>query len=416
MKRSVSTLLIPLLLSGLFAAEPTQTRPQQDRLQRLLEQADTDAPAALAAAAAIPAADRDARLWRWMADMHAAEENWTAALEHYAGAVEAFPTYRDALLNFAQTAVAADQPATALPALQRGLREGLSDPRIYLALGLIAEQTDDLILAESAYRSAWLMDTQTTAAREGIARILIGQQRYGEAETLLLRLLQESPARASFWRLYADLAQARGQTLLAAQRLESARRLGATDDQDLARLLELYTVLDRPLDVLRLHAAAPAVLRDAPSLGLRVISGLLSLGHEAAARELLAAVPSTLRSRSDRLLLIRIQAQLALLANEAEAAAVQLQRGLEEDPLDTMLLRLAGEAWLQADRPREAIPFFERLSRQPGQEAQGLWLQGIAEARSGQIPQAVRLLEAAMQIEELPGLRRSLDQLRRMAP
>lgn len=416
MKRSVSTLLISLLLSGLFAAEPTQTRPQQDRLQRLLEQADTDAPAALAAAAAIPAADRDARLWRWMADLHAAEENWTAALEHYAGAVEAFPTYRDALLNFAQTAVAADQPATALPALQRGLREGLSDPRIYLALGLIAEQTDDLILAESAYRSAWLMDTQTTAAREGIARILIGQQRYGEAETLLLRLLQESPARAPFWRLYADLAQARGQTLLAAQRLESARRLGATDDQDLARLLELYTVLDRPLDVLRLHAAAPAVLRDAPSLGLRVISGLLSLGHEAAARELLAAVPSTLRSRSDRLLLIRIQAQLALLANEAEAAAVQLQRGLEEDPLDAMLLRLAGEAWLQADRPREAIPFFERLSRQPGQEAQGLWLQGIAEARSGQIPQAVRLLEAAMQIEELPGLRRSLDQLRRMAP
>jgi len=416
MKRSVSFMLISLLLSGLFAAEPTQTRPQQDRLQRLLEQADTNVPAALAAAAAIPAADRDARLWRWMADMHAAEENWTAALEHYAGAVEAFPTYRDALLNFAQTAVAADQPAAALPALQRGLREGLSDPRIYLALGLIAEQTDDLILAESAYRSAWLMDTQTTAAREGIARILIGQQRYGEAETLLLRLLQESPARASFWRLYADLAQARGQTLLAAQRLESASRLGATDDQDLARLLELYTVLDRPLDVLRLHAAAPAVLRDAPSLGLRVISGLLSLGHEAAARELLAAVPSTLRSRSDRLLLIRIQAQLALLANEAEAAAVQLQRGLEEDPLDAMLLRLAGEAWLQADRPREAIPFFERLSRQPGQEAQGLWLQGIAEARSGQIPQAVRLLEAAMQIEELPGLRRSLDQLRRMAP
>lgn len=416
MKRSVSFMLISLLLSGLFAAEPTQTRPQQDRLQRLLEQADTNVPAALAAAAAIPAADRDARLWRWMADMHAAEENWTAALEHYAGAVEAFPTYRDALLNFAQTAVAADQPAAALPALQRGLREGLSDPRIYLALGLIAEQTDDLILAESAYRSAWLMDTQTTAAREGIARILIGQQRYGEAETLLLRLLQESPARASFWRLYADLAQARGQTLLAAQRLESARRLGATDDQDLARLLELYTVLDRPLDVLRLHAAAPAVLRDAPSLGLRVISGLLSLGHEAAARELLAAVPSTLRSRSDRLLLIRIQAQLALLANEAEAAAVQLQRGLEEDPLDAMLLRLAGEAWLQADRPREAIPFFERLSRQPGQEAQGLWLQGIAEARSGQIPLAIRLLEAAMQIEELPGLRRSLDQLRRMAP
>jgi hypothetical protein len=41
-------------------------------------------------------------------------------------------------------------------------------------------------------------------------------------------------------------------------------------------------------------------------------------------------------------------------------------------------------------------------------------MQGIAEARTSNIPRAIELLEAAQRIEDLPGLRRSLDQLRRL--
>jgi len=415
MKRLLLLLFCPCLVLAQVLTEPDLTRAQQERMNRVLIQAVNDEQAALGAVLAIPEGDRDPVLWRWLGDQLADKEQWAPAIEAYTKALEALPTYRDVLLNLARASLAADTPAAAIPLLQSALRQGLADAQVTEALGFLAESAEDLLLAEQAYRQTLLLRTDAHNAREGLARIFIGQRRYGEAESLIQLLMRQSPRRPGLWRLYADLAQAQEDTDTAARRLETAIRLGVAESTDHKRLMELYMVLDRPLEVLRLRDAYAHLLREDPALTLRLSEGLLSLGHIESARPLLRELPAELRREDDVLRRQRIEAQLLLLDEKPLEAARLLEQALERHPLDTGLLRLSGEAWLQAGRPGDASLAFARLSRQPGQQAQGLWLQGIAEARAGNPSRAIELLEAARQIEDLPGLRRSLEQLRRLA-
>jgi len=415
MKRLLLLLFCPCLVLAQVLTEPDLTRAQQERMNRVLIQAVNDEQAALGAVLAIPEGDRDPVLWRWLGDQLADKEQWAPAIEAYTKALEALPTYRDVLLNLARAALGSDQSSAAVPLLQTAMREGLVDAQVLEALGLLAESAEDLLLAEQAYRQTLLLRTDAHNAREGLARIFIGQRRYGEAESLIQLLMRQSPRRPGLWRLYADLAQAQEDTDTAARRLETAIRLGVAESTDHKRLMELYMVLDRPLEVLRLRDAYAHLLREDPALTLRLSEGLLSLGHIESARPLLRELPAELRREDDVLRRQRIEAQLLLLDEKPLEAARLLEQALERHPLDTGLLRLSGEAWLQAGRPGDAALAFARLSRQPGQQAQGLWLQGIAEARAGNPSRAIELLEAARQIEDLPGLRRSLEQLRRLA-
>ncbi|MCC5843828.1 MAG: tetratricopeptide repeat protein [Verrucomicrobia bacterium] len=405
-----------LLVFPLWAQQlqPEPTRAQQERLNRILTRAENDPRAALEEALDIPIPDRDPQLWRWIGDTRAANENWSAAINAYEAALKELPTYRDVLINLTQAALADDQPARAMPFIQAALQRDIKDPRLYEALAVIAEASDDLLLAENAYRQAILLDAEALSPREGLARTLIAQQRFAEADPLVRTLLKRNPSRAGLWRLYADLAQSRQEYEVAIQRLETAVRLNRAEETDLKRLIELYMVLDRPLEVLRIYRANPG-LKDDPPFRLRLAEGLLGLGHTDPARELLTDLPEPLPTSADQLRFTRVQAQLLLLEDKASEAAALLETALREAPLDIDLLRLTGEAWLQADRPLNAVPHFERLARQSGQEARGLWYQGIALARAGEIPRAIELLEGARRIEDLPGLRQTLEQLRRMS-
>ena len=409
-------LLPALLLLLSVRAQPLQpelSRAQQERLNRILTQAESDPQAALAAALEVPIPDRDPQLWRWIGDTRAANENWSAALNAYEAALKALPTYRDVLINLTQAALADNRPALALPYLQTALQSGIRDPRLYEALATLAEADDDLLLAENAYRQAMLLDAAALSPREGLARTLIAQQRFAEADPLVRTLLKHDPTRTGLWRLYADLAQTRGDYETAVQRLETAVRLQRAGLTDLKRLLELYLVLDRPLEVLRVYRANPG-LNEEPPFRLRLAEGLLGLGHTESARELLAGLPEPFTAPEDQRRLVRVQAQLLLLENQPARAAGLLEGALREAPIDPEMLRLAGQAWLQAERPLQALPHFERLSRQRGQEARGLWYQSIALARAGERDRAIELLEAARRIDDLPGLRQTLEQLRRM--
>jgi predicted Zn-dependent protease len=407
--------LFLLLLVSLrtSAGQPELSRAQQERLNRILTRAESDPRAALDEARAVPAADRDAILWRFIGDSHAANENWEEALTAYEASLRLAPDYRDVLLNLAQAALALEQPSRGMTPLQTALRSGPKDPRLYEALAALAEASDDPLLAENAYRQALLLDAEALSPREGLARTLIAQERFAEAEPLVRTLLRQNPGRAGLWRLYADLAQTRGDYETAVQRIETAIRLNHAGQNDLKRLTELYALLDRPLEVLRLFRAHPG-LNDEPAFRLRLAEGLLGLGHTEPARELVEGLPEHFDTSADRIRHIRVRAQLLLMDDSPAEAARLLENALREAPVDPALLRLAGEAWLQADRPDEAAAHFERLSRQPGQEARGLWYKGIALARAGRLDRAVELLEAARRIEDLPGLRQNLEQVRRM--
>ncbi|MCC5848829.1 MAG: tetratricopeptide repeat protein [Verrucomicrobia bacterium] len=419
MKRFSFFLLIPLFACGLLVrgqtptTTPELTRPQQERLNRIQAKSADTPDEAMATALEVPPDDRDAILWRWIGDQHAALEAHTEAIAAYEAALEILPTYRDALMNLVAASLASDAPGPALKAVQAAMAEGLRDIRTYEALGRLAEALDDSIVAEAAYREVLLLQTDHGPAREGLARTLLNQERFAEAEKIIRQLIEKHPDRAGLWRLYADLAQSREQHELAVKRLETARRLGVLETADLKRLMELYTFLDRPLEVLRLHRAY-ASLRADGTHRLRLAEGLLGLGHLEGAKILLDDIPEV-SGKADQIRLARIQAQVLMLEEDVPAAIRILENALKEAPLDPALLRLMGEAHMQADNPREAVPHFERLSRQPGHQARGLWLQGVAEARAGDTRQAIELLEAALRIEDLPGLRRTLEQVRRMA-
>lgn len=412
----MKTIFILMLTAALpllgVETEPTLTRARQERITRLIEEAERDPAGAVETARAVPAEERDAVLWRWIGDQESAVERHGTAMEAYEAALEILPTYRDVLLNHARAALAAETPERALPAVQRAMSDGLRTTRVLEALAMLAEAVEDDVVAEGAYREVLISDAGHGPAREGLVRVLLRQERYVEAESMVRALLNTHPNRVGLWRLYADLAQSRGETDRAVGRLETAARLGLLETTDRTRLMELYATLDRPLEVLRIYRDTPGARRD-PRLRLRLAEGLLGTGRIDAAKEILTGLDEA-RDAEDRTRLARVRAHILLFEDEAGAAAELLAAALKDAPLDPGLLRLAGEAWMQADRPREAVPYFERLSRQPGHQVRGLWMQGVAEARAGNPREAVRILEAARRIEDLPGLGRTLEQVRLM--
>ncbi len=407
-------LFLLLLAARALATTPEVGRAEAERLQRILRLAENSPEQALLQASSVAPADRDPLLSRWIGDQLATSGKWLEAVEAYEAGLGKVPGDADLVLSHARACLAADRPARALPPLRRGLDASPREPRLHQALGLAAEATGDLPLAEQAFRLA-LPLSDDPLPREGLARVLVAQERVQEAEPLLQHLLQQNPARPELWRLHAELALARGQIPTAIARLETADRLRLLDLPGRRRLAELYLSLGRAAEALDRARHEPSPLAD-PAFRLQLAEALAAAGDTPNASLLLKELPSPFPQPADASRAALVRMRLFLAEDKASDAASIGEAALDADPLHPRLLRLTGEIWLQLDQPLRALPLFERLARQPGQTAQALWLQGIAHARLQDVPRAIELLQQARRLEDLPGLDRALRILQTNLP
>jgi tetratricopeptide (TPR) repeat protein len=213
-------------------------------------------------------------------------------------------------------------------------------------------------------------------------QVLFDLERYGEAELILLDLLERSPADEGYWRLLANHHLRREDSVEALAALSIARQIEVlTDIEDLLRIVSLFNVAEAPERGARLLERALADAKLKPDFEvLRRLGDLLLLSREKAraisalqraaavapdgkTHELLASIWFNDREwrnahdayvgaiekggvdNVDRLyLLAGVSAMRAGMTKEAKSALTEASRSTELRPqAQAMLKKLTGE-------------------------------------------------------------------------
>ncbi len=336
----------------------------------------------------------------------------------YQDAITKLPTFRNARKNLGRVYLLGGQEAKAVTVCQALVEEGLADADVFLLLGHGLALQLHWVPAETAYRQALLLKTDSDDARSGLARCLVQQERYREARSLLRTMLESVPAREELWSLLANVNIALDESDDAIRALETARRLGCCSHSMLGLLGDLYLNAERAADaVASYEEAGMAGWRDHSRM-LRAVEGLIMINEAAGAAAILDSLKGDARILADPVLELkqmRLEAELAALQGNTETAVTLFRVLIERDPLNGKALLRQGELLQEQGDLGGAELSYERAGRLEGVQVDALVKRAQLAVQRERFDAAVNLLEAAEAIESRPNVARYLTQVRRLA-
>ncbi|MDQ7086897.1 MAG: tetratricopeptide repeat protein [Acidobacteriota bacterium] len=401
--------------------EPRLSATDQATLQELLPLVSgDDTAAAKAAVEAVITPESSAVFDFLLGNLHYQDGELEPAAASYSAAIVKFPSFRRAHRQLGQIYVRLGKFAEALEPLSRAIELGAADGVTYGLLGYAYSQTGRHIAAESAYRTAMLLDPTTEDWKIGLTHSVLRQEKYAEAVSLCRELIERSPDRADFWLMQANAWIGLGKPLQAAENYEIVSRMGkATVDSE--RILgDIY--VNQELWDLAAGAYRRALELDPEqdvSVPLRWCRILAQRGAFAQAGSLLEEISRVYEGRLDdasRREVLKVQARVAMASGEKGERVVRvLEEIVDLDPLDGDALILLGNHFARAGQPQRAILYYERAEALEDYEA-------VARVRHAQVlvgqsryAEAVPLLERAQEIRPREDVGRYLDQVQRVA-
>ncbi len=421
--------IILLLLANIFngsslhadtPAEPPVTRAEADLLDNVLALAEEDENAAAELLRRQITDTSSAALHLVLGNLYFGMEEWDRAEQSYLAAIRKLPEYRQAVTNLAQLYLLRDDTVRAAEILAGYLERGNeAAPEIYLLLGQAYAMGEDWVPAESAFRQALMFRPRSREGRSGLARVLLAQERFGEAASLIMALIEENPAQTEWWSLRANLHLAQDRIDAAITTLESARRLDAITPGMLAMLGDLYLGRGQIDESLRAYELSFAAAEPSRERMLRVAEGFLYHGENEQAAlwigraadamsEEPATAPPVLR-------LLRLQAELARQKGDMEEAHALYNELLEREPLNGRTLLALADIERIRERPDEAVMLCQRAARIDGYQARALTMLARIEVNRGRYQQAIRALERAVEYDDRREIRDYLDHVRRLS-
>jgi len=399
--------------------EPVVTAREADLLQAAMAQAGTNLAAAVSLLEREDRAHGSAALDYALGNLYAQTNRLTDAEFAYREALRKLPRFRSALNNLARVCLMQERAGPAQEALAALVRDGQGDADTYLLLGHAFSLLEQSVSAEGAYRQALLLRAGDGEACRGLVRVLLGQQRYAEAEALLREMLMAAPQNDDLWALRAGAAATQGRHEEAIAQLETARRLGSATPDMLATLGDLYLDAGQADDAVAAYDAAFPPDQAATPRSRRAIAALLAADQTDAAVTLLEratgaaadAGTDAVEARAWR----RLRADVARSRGDSAGALAQYQSLLREDPLDGESLLTVGDLHRERGQSEEAAMVYERAARIGGFEVRALVRQAQVEVERGRYASAVDLLERAQSFQDQPHVARYLDQVRRLA-
>lgn len=341
------------------------------------------------------------------------------ARRSYELALAKFPGFHRAYRNLGLVRVQLGDPEGAIQAFTRMIQIGGADAVVYGLLGYAHSTRRDFVAAESAYRSALLLEPENSEWRLGLVRCLIRQQRYAEASSLLDNLVAGQPERAELWLLQADALIGMKQAMRAAENLEIIARMGKANADTLYLLGDLYLSegqadpaasayrraieLEAPRGIER---AARAVERLSQRGALRQASSLLERLEDLAGGDLADA---------ERRSLLKLRARIAVAEGAGGEALSALQETVALDPLDGEALLLLGQHYARSGEPDRAVFYFERAASLEAYEGEAKTRQAQVLVSQGRYDEALPLLKRAQEIRPRDDLARYLEQVERLA-
>jgi tetratricopeptide (TPR) repeat protein len=341
------------------------------------------------------------------------------AAPHYETAIEKFGSFRRAYKNLGLIRVRLGEFEKAIPLLSQVIELGGGDGLSYGLLGYSYSSMGDYVPAESAYRSAMLLEPATLDWKLGLTQSVLKQRKYGEAVMLCEELISRDLERSDFWLLQANAYIGMDQPFKAAENFEIVNRMGQATVQSLNTLGDIY--VNETLWDLAARAYGQAVSMD---LGqpvtrpLRSVEVLARRGAGDQARELLATVQDAYEGRLDeeeRIQLLRLQARLDAAEGEGDSAVQVLGEIVKLDPLDGEALLLLGQHYARTDQPEQAIFYYERVQSIGEFEADARVRHAQVLVSQSRYEEAVPLLKRAQELKPRDDVARYLEQVERVA-
>lgn len=400
--------------------EPRVTPEEVELLEKVRPLMADDLPKAEATLKKQIKPDSSAMLDFTLAGVQFQQDKMAEALDNYRRCVTKFPSFRRAYRNLGLIHARDGRFDEAIAAFTRMIELGGGDAYSYGLLGYSYAAKEDFQASEAAYRSALLLQPESSEWRLGLTRSVFRQEKFQDAANLLNALLEKYPDNADFWLLQAHTYLGMKQNLKAAANLESVDALGKST------LDSLHTLGDIYLTESLYDLAADAYLRATRLTStltlertVRAAEMLSARGAMTAAREVCAGIHVAGDGRlgeSDRRKLLKLEARLSMAAGEqSDELARVLEEIVQLDPLDGDALMLLGQHHAGRNDPEKAMFYYERAASIQAFEIQACLRHVQLLVSLSRFGEAVPLLRRVQEIKPRDDVARYLEQVERLA-
>ena len=353
-----------------------------------------------------------------LATMYYQRGRLTMSSQPYQNAIEKFPSFLRAYKNLGFVKLNLNQFDDAAHKLSRSISLGESDGVTYIALGYCYYTLQKFISAENAYRMGVLLFPESKDATNGLVNCLIATERFHEALALLDELLIKDPENIFSHRARAATLQGLNREKEATVALETLKRMGNLNSEDLIRLGDLYHNLELYEMSFENYKKAIKQNKVLPiSRYIRVASTLIKRGSFEECFFYLEKIEnefkSSFSSENEKSVLL-LKAEV-LKATGKPLQSIEILRTLvEKYPLEGKALIMLGQnAWKQKDFVLADL-YFERAAKIPEFETQALIEHSRMLVDSRDFEKAVRLLEKAQAIEPQARVEKYLQSIRNL--
>ncbi len=380
------------------ASQPVISSETAETLNRVQSVAETNLASAITQMENYSRDDAGAAVIFTLGNFYLRDGQLDKARDAFTRALQKHSDFEQAQQNLGHVAFLQEQYDDAIAIFQKLISEGSGSAEVYLMLGHALVLTDHPVAAENAYRNAMTLQLENPAAKQGLLRALIAQERYPEASKLLDELMLEYPEAGELWTLKANLALALGKEAEALTALESARRMGLTDASTQLLLGDLY--FNRRLydEALEIYLGVLDQARDGHLLN--AARGFIEADQAAKARELIGKMKT-----EKNLVLLELEGDIARAEGDLKLAEAKYDAVLKEQPLNGRVLIRRGRLAEDLGEPAHAEILYRRAESVEGSRLEALLSRARLYAGQGNYADAIPLLESALALDDKPFIR-----------
>jgi len=390
----------------LSGAEPEISPRELELLREVIDLMQANPRAAAARLTGEVGPQSSAALDFILANLQFQNGDLDAAVANYESALKKFPDFRRAHKNLGLLRVQRGELDEAAPHLSKAIELGDRDGRNYGLLGYVYLERESNLAAEQAYRSAILQEPETKDWQLGLARALLGQERYLEAASLFETLLAADPGDPTLWMLQANAYVGLDRPLDAAVNLEAVRALGEAQTSSLILLGDIY--MNAGLYELAKSAYQEVIRKDEKgtqfATAYRAADLLIRTRSYGDAESLLASIDRryTNLPAEEELKVLTLKAKLARGRGRDREAARLLESIVERDGTRAeALLELADYYGAKGD-PERALLMVERAEKIEGFEHRALLARAQLLVAARDYAEAAEALRRALAIKPEP--------------
>ncbi|MEZ5978084.1 MAG: tetratricopeptide repeat protein [Planctomycetota bacterium] len=350
-------------------------------------------------------------------NLHFQRDELDEAEADFLVAIEKYPNFRRAWSGLAQIYARRNDYANTVRAFTKVIEMGGGDALTYGLVGVAYTKLQEYVAAESAFRTASMLDPDSVGWKVGLGEALTRQRRFGEAIALYDSLIRDQPGEPKFWLAQAMALVRSTRTDEAVENLEMVDALGGSTPQSLALLGDIYTtsgLYDLAADayVRAIDANPVAEVESA----LRQVAGLAQRNANVPAKKVLDHVEEVyagLLEIPDRKEILRLEARVAMALGDPDGHVTKLQEIIDLDPSDGGALILMGDHYARTEEPERAAFYYERAADLDGFEAEAKLHHGQMLVRARDYAAALPLVKRAAQLDERDFVQRLLEQVER---